>query len=392
MRDEKRAEAVDLAADIAALRVEFKARGFYERPISRMLVEWIIHFAIGISGLVAFGMAPSWPLRIAATLFSCYGFIGLATLGHTASHNACSDSRAWNRFVLFLTYPFLVQLSASFWHYTHVVTHHPSPNIVGIDNDCDLRPLFYINQHQQANASALRRFYFRIQGFIFPIALCLNTFNIQRKGWKHVVRELRNPKTRTAFVWADFACMSAHLLVCLGIPMLFFPAKIVVAVYMLWSGLIGIGLFCILAPGHFPAAAVVLERGQKEESDFYLRQTATTVNFRTGFFGRFMCSGLEYQVEHHLFPNVCHIHYPKIEPLVRDLCARHGMPYNMLGWPNAIWQSYRVFFFPKRVLSSVESVRERPLVAPVAHAAHQAGESASDNDNANAAAALARTA
>src|SRR5262249_24344977 len=134
------------AADVASLRAEFKARGLFERPGAPGLAAGAGHPALGFGGLWAFVAVPSLPVRIVATDGSRFGFVGLGTLGHTASHHGVTDSNLGNRLLLYFTYPFLLQLSAVYWHQTHCVVHHPDPNLLGIDNDCDLRPTFYINE------------------------------------------------------------------------------------------------------------------------------------------------------------------------------------------------------------------------------------------------------
>src|SRR5258708_10056310 len=151
--------------------------------------------------------------------------------------------------------------------------------------------------------------------------------------------------------------MLAHLAVGLILPMFFFPPLAVLGFYALRVSAIGCVLFAVLAPGHYPAAAVCLDGSQRDAGDFWLRQLACTANFRTGFFGRVLCSGLDQQIEHHLFPTLSHLQLPRARPLVRAFCARTGLPYNELSWARAIWESYRVFLKPKPVLADVESLR-----------------------------------
>jgi fatty acid desaturase len=258
-------------------------------------------------------------------------------------------------------------MSARYWLYSHVQIHHPAPNIVGIDEDCDLRPSFAINeQHAQPAAGAGKpRFLQRLQWLTLPLLLPFNGFNIQRQAWRRLLRELRDPALRSADAWLDLACMTLHLAVFLVLPMFFFPATSVLAVHLLRFSLIGMALFAVLAPGHFPAEAVCLDQRQRDEGDFYLRQAVATVNFRTGPIGRWLCSGLEYQIEHHMFPSISHVFYRRMSPLVRQLCARHGLPHRQLGWGEAIWKSYLVFLRPKAVSTDVESLRQAPLSAPV---------------------------
>jgi fatty acid desaturase len=90
------------------------------------------------------------------------------------------------------------------------------------------------------------------------------------------------------------------------------------------------------------------------------------VNFKTGFFGRLVCSGVDYQIEHHLFPNVSHVFYPEISPFVQDLCREHGLPYRTLGWGYAIWKCWDAMRDPQPIHKNAEELR---LPAAVSEAA-----------------------
>ena len=96
---------------------------------------------------------------------------------------------------------------------------------------------------------------------------------------------------------------------------------------------------------------------QRTAGDFYLRQAVTTLNFRTGLLGRFMCSGLEYQIEHHFFPQVSYVHLRAMQPMVQAWCEEQGIPYRQLGWGEAIWKSWLAFVKPKAVVEEVEALR-----------------------------------
>jgi linoleoyl-CoA desaturase len=345
----------DMKSDVAALRAAFRARGFYERPTARVVLVWLANLLLAAAALALFVMDPRWFVRGPAIIVSTMAMVALATIAHTASHSALSRSNGWNRIIFYLSYPFLLQMSARYWLYSHVQIHHPAPNIVGIDDDCDLRPTFAINDSD--HGSSKRPFLRRIQWLTLPLLLPFNGFNIQRQAWLRLSRELLNPELRGRDAWLDLACMTAHLAVFLVLPMFFFAPTGVLAVYLLRFSLIGMALFAVLAPGHFPAEAVCLDRDQRDRGDFYLRQAVATVNFRTGPVGRWLCSGLEYQIEHHMFPSISHVFYPQMSPLVQQLCLRHGLPHRQLGWGEAIWKSYQVFVQPKPVLTDVEALR-----------------------------------
>ena len=138
----------------------------------------------------------------------------------------------------------------------------------------------------------------------------------------------------------------------LGLPLVFFPAPVVLLAYVARMLLLGVGMFCIFAPAHFPNEAVMTSLSQRN-AEFVLRQTATTLNFRTGPIGRFLCAGVDFQIEHHLFAGYSHVYYPEISKLVHEFCTRHGYPYRSLGWGEAVLKSLAVFLRPKPLVQKL---------------------------------------
>jgi fatty acid desaturase len=236
----------------------------------------------------------------------------------------------------------------------HVVRHHPAPNVLGKDMDHDLMPWFSIVRDQIQGTSGLRRFYYEhVQWLVFPFALALNGFNMQRAGWIYLFDSLRDPNRRRRDYLIDVGAMLVHYIVWIAVPMAFFPASSVLLFYLLRVGLMGYAMFAVLAPGHFPAEAICLGKVDMVEDNFALRQAVTSLNFRTGFIGRLMCSGLEYQIEHHIFPSLSHVYYPKVSRLIEEFCRENGYPYRTMGWGEALWKSFQVFRTPKAVQSSL---------------------------------------
>ena len=180
-------------------------------------------------------------------------------------------------------------------------------------------------------SSGLRRFYYqRLQFWLFPLALAANNFSIQRAGWAHLIRMLRHSKGQKAAHWIDLGALVMHYAIWIGVPLFFWPMPAVAAFYILRTTLLGYAMYAILAPGHFPAEAQRTTDEARHGADFFAVQTAGTVSFRTGSLGRFLCSGLEYQVEHHLFPNISHVHYPEISVAVQEFCADAGAFLSLL--------------------------------------------------------------
>jgi linoleoyl-CoA desaturase len=341
---------------IAELRSEFGQRGWHRKATGRIVFELLAHVAIALAGILIFMAWHQPAIRALGILISAFGCMGVGTNTHTSTHYGTSDKRWINEALSYLGYPMFLGLSATYWWQKHVVLHHPSPNVVGVDTDSDLLPWFAITADDLHGASGLRLFYYRhLQFWLFPLALAANCFSIQVAGWKYVLGILRHRKGRKAAHWIDLGAMVLHYVVWIGLPLLFWPLPAVAGFYILRNILLGYAMYAILAPGHFPAEAQRTTQEARHDGDFFTAQTAGTVSFRTGMLGRFLCSGLEYQIEHHLFPNISHVYYPQVSVAVRAFCVQQGLPYRSYSWGTALWKSWEVLRTPQPVVGALLS-------------------------------------
>jgi fatty acid desaturase len=336
------------------LRREFSRRGWYRKATGRVVLELTLHVAVALGSISIFIMVHNFWLRAASLLLCTMASMAIGTNTHTSSHYATSEKRWLNEFLTYFGYPFFLGVPATWWWHKHVVVHHPSPNIMGVDGDADLLPWFAMTEADIAGSRGWRRFYFRhVQFWFFPVALALNGFNMQKSGWLYLAGALADPGTRKRAHWYDLCSMLLHYAANVAIPLLFFPAGYVLAFYALRISLMGYAMYAVLAPGHFPAEAARLSPEALDSADYLLLQTATSVNFRTGFIGRLVCSGLEYQIEHHLFPNISHCFYPRVSEVVREFCRDHGLPYRSYGWGEVLLKSWTVLRRPQPVAERI---------------------------------------
>lgn len=334
---------------LAVLRRELVERGFYEKQPVKVVLEMLFKLFLAAGGMYVFIVAANPWVRICAIIISTAGSIGVGTSTHTSSHNATSDKKWVNDWLTYFGYPFFLGFSATYWWNQHIAIHHPSPNVIGVDFDADLSPWFAVTEEDLARSSGLRRIYYeKFQWLAFPIALFLYGFQTQRLGLVYVFKSLLDPKRRKRAHFIDLGALVLHFSLTMILPLFFFGWKPVLAIYIIRIGLMGYATFFILGPGHLPAEAVYIRRDLKNE-DHLLSQTATTVNFRTGIIGRMICSGLEYQVEHHLFPNLCHFYYPQVSVIVERFCHEQGLPYRSYGWGHALWKCWMIFRKPQRI-------------------------------------------
>jgi linoleoyl-CoA desaturase len=333
------------------LRREFARRDWDRKATKRIVFELTIHVAIAVAGIVIFMDFHNTGVRVFGILVSTFGCMGVGTNTHTSTHYGTSDKRWVNEALSYLGYPMFLGLSATYWWHKHVVLHHPAPNVVGVDSDADLLPWFAFTADEIRASSGLRRFYYeRLQFWLFPLALALNNFGLQKCSWTHLIPILCHSTGRKSAHWIDLSAMALHYVIWIGVPLFFLPLPAVAGFYILRTILLGYAMYAILAPGHFPAEAQRMTSEARNSVGFFAVQTAGTVSFRTGLLGRFLCSGLEYQVEHHLFPNISHVHYPEVSVVVQKFCAEHGLSYRSYSWAMALWKSWAVLRFPQQVV------------------------------------------
>lgn len=340
--------AADLLAD---LQKPLREHGWDRKPTGRMLAELLGHTAIAVTGVVIAVLAdhPVW--RASGLLVSTLGTMGVATNSHTSSHYATSDRRWVNEALTYFGCPFFLGFSATYWWDKHL-RHHPVPNVIGMDADLPFWPLFALTDEEVRRSRGLRRLYYtRLQWLVLPFALAGQTFSMQASGWRFLVRTLWIARRRRPAHLIDLAMLVLHLAAALVAPMVLLSPAQGAALYAARFALFGYAIFFVFGPAHLPAEAPFTTRAGLTP-DRAQRQVRATLDFRTGRLGTFVCSGLQYQIEHHLFPSVSHVHYPAMSRVVEELCRRRRLPYRRLGWGEGIWKAFLAFKVPKPLLDA----------------------------------------
>ncbi len=344
---------------LSELRALIRQEGLDRPTPVPALAVLLFHVATMLGGIAVFLLFEVLWIRVLALLVSTYGALGIGMTGHNASHYAVTGLKTIDRGLTYLTMTVCNGIAATFWRHKHVRLHHVAPNNIGVDSDIDLMPFFALSQEEVAQATGWRRKFFRIQHWIFPLAVSLNMLNLKLQGVSYLIGELRGQRRWRATVWVDIACLSLHVTAFLIVPALFFPIWQVIGFYVLREVLHGYVLFAVAAPAHFPAEARFV-KADSEGSGLLARQIYTTVNFRTGFWGRLVCLGAEYQIEHHLLPEANPLKLARTSKIVEAFCHRYGYPYRSFGWGEAIVKSLLALRNPKPTYRIDDLIAHRP--------------------------------
>jgi linoleoyl-CoA desaturase len=309
----------------------FQRTGRRQRDLPRMYLKTAILLAAfaALYFLLVFVARTWWegiPLAI---------LLGLTTAGigfnvqHDGGHQAYSD-HAWVNKLMALTLD-LIGGSSYLWHYKHGVYHHTYVNITHEDTDIDLGMLARMTPHQ-------RRYWFhRWQHlYIWPLyglfVIKWHLFDDFRNAINGRIGEHQIPRPRgwdlATFVLGKFV----FLTLALGIPFLSHRVWVVFLFYGIVAAVLGSVLSVVFQLAHAVEAAefpMPLEETGNMEHAWAIHQVETTADFaRRSRVAAWLLGGLNFQIEHHLLPRICHVNFPSLSKIVEETCHEYGIKYN----------------------------------------------------------------
>jgi linoleoyl-CoA desaturase len=291
------------------------------------MAMYLVPFILFLTGYTSFWMT---------TLLWTITGLGMAGVGmnvmHDAIHNNVTKSEWVNRKIGAVIY--MLCGNSYTWKVQHNIKHHTHTNIDGHDDDIDTGSLFRFHPSQE------RKSHHRFQHIYAPFSYTLMTWKwLLEKDFTQVVKynksELFKAKDQSlASVWTK-------LIVGKGFHMSLFyilPIALGIPWYMvLWGNMVmhvvaGFILSLTFQLAHVVDKADFPTEDEAQERSLLEHQLKTTANFSTkNKLVTWYTGGLNFQVEHHMFPTVNHIHYPKIADIVRKTAEEFKLPYNEYG-------------------------------------------------------------
>jgi linoleoyl-CoA desaturase len=273
-------------------------------------------------------IATSWwqavPLAISLALaMAGVGF----NIQHDGNHGAYSRHGGVNRAAALSLN--LLGGDAYFWRYKHNIAHHSYPNVSGSDDDIRLGPLARVSPHQP------RYWFHRFQHFYVWALYALLAINWQLAGdFRAMVRpgvgDTRVSRPRGWNLFYFCAGKVSFLTLAFVIPLLRHHLLPAIGIYLLTTSVLGFTLAVVFQLAHCVEEANfrIPDGSRRIDRDFTAHQVETSVDFaRDNRLLTWYLGGLNFQVEHHLFPKTCHIHYPAISPIVEATCRDHGISH-----------------------------------------------------------------
>jgi linoleoyl-CoA desaturase len=311
----------------------FDERGCSRRDARCMYVKTAVIMLWLAGSYVGLLLAPNWWVGAALAVS-----LGLAMAGvgfnvqHDGGHGAYSVHPWVNR--IMARSLDLLGGNAYFWHFKHNIAHHTHTNISGQDDDISLGVLGRLSPHDPWRPP------YRYQHLYVWALYALLALEWQTTGeFRNLLTKTHSGMTRVpplsrnqkALFWIFKVTFFG---LAFGIPLLLHRSVgAVLGAYVISTVTLGLTLATVFQLAHCVEGADfarVPEETPLLQREWAVHQVESTVDFAPA--NRLLAwylGGLNFQIEHHLFPRVCHVHYPALAPIVEDVCRNHGIRYGV---------------------------------------------------------------
>ncbi|HWY37585.1 MAG TPA: acyl-CoA desaturase [Bacteroidia bacterium] len=290
--------------------------------IAVYIVPFILMLTLPLSGWVIF------PLSVAMG-------IGMAGIGMSVMHDAVHGSfskKGWlNK--LFGTTMYFIGGNTFNWKVQHNMLHHTYTNIEGFDEDIEPKGSLRLSKHRPLKK--IHRFQYIYAFFLYCFMSLSRIFTETRQLIKYNkagITKQQGSTPKKEMVKLILGKIT-YLAIILGLPLIFsgFSWWLIILGFLIMHFIAGIFMSTVFQMAHL-VEEVDQPLPNKEgiiENEWTIHELETTANFSRGsrLLG-WMIGGLNFQIEHHLFPNICHVHYRAISPIVERTVKEFGLRYN----------------------------------------------------------------
>lgn len=311
-------------------KIEVHANTIMRLKTVCMLSLYFIPYLLIVTGVAAVSPWVFYPLW----LIMGVGIVGIGTgIMHDSNHGAYSKNKNTNAALGGLL-NFIGGYSRN-WRIQHNILHHTYTNVDGLDDDINGTVLIRMSPHKPM--WKIHRYQYIYAWFLYAL---MNLFWVFVKDYNVLFRYEREGLLKKEKITLRKALLELtayklfYLANILLLPILFSGMSIgsVLIGFVIMHLVAGISLACIFQPAHVMETSTFPypPEDRKMESCWAAHQVLNTTNFAPGSrLAAWFMGGLNYQIEHHLFPHICHIHYPKLSGIVQRVAKEHNIPYNV---------------------------------------------------------------
>jgi fatty acid desaturase len=336
------------ANDYVELKKLIKQNGLLDKQPAYYTYKLIVTLGLLALSVVLLFVVHNFWFQLGNAVLFALASAQLGFLGHDGGHRQVFHSTGKNEILTLITGNLFIGMSNGWWLNKHNA-HHSHPNEVDMDPDIDLGVLAFSDEDVRAKKGLERLIVKHQKYFFFPLLTLLGA-DLQRNSIVHLL------KNKEKYRAIEITLLALHHLLYLG--MLFYclnPWQAVIFL-VIHQGLFGLFLGSAFAPNH--KGMPILEKGSRV--DFLRRQVLTSRNVHSGLVNDFWYGGLNYQVEHHLFPSMPRNNLKKAQKIVKAFCIERSIAY----YETSAVQSFREILLFLHEVSSPLRVKKIPATRP----------------------------
>lgn len=289
--------------------------------LSAYVVPFVLVLAVPMSSWLALGLTVVMGFGIAG--------IGMGVM-HDACHGAYSQKHRINQLLAGTLY--LLGSNVLNWKIQHNVLHHTYTNISGLDEDIDDKGPIRLSEGKPLKWYHRYQFIYAFAFYgLMTITMLTNDFTRLYKYHKEGLIKSQNKNMTQEVIKMVFRKV-IYLAAIIGLPLWvtdYSLGQILLGFFMMhWTA--SIILSFVFQMAHVVEGASQPVLAPTMQSDWSVHQLHTTSDFaRNSKLLSWYVGGLNFQIEHHLFPNICHVHYRKLAPIVEQTAKEYGIVYNL---------------------------------------------------------------
>lgn len=288
---------------------------------------WSLYIALYII-MVFFTPVNTW-----VAILGCLAMGGLtAAIGfnvmHDGGHGSFSNNKIWNKIAAYSVNA--LGASGIMWNNKHNIIHHTYTNIDGIDDDIEIKPMLRMCASQKKYF--IHRFQHIYVWFLYTLLLLVWVFESDYR--KYFKKRVGTVPIKKMSLWDHFAfwiAKAGYAFMMIALPIWlvgFLPWLVGFLIIAMSAGFILSIVFQLAHTVEHTSFPTPSADANSIENEWAIHQIETTANFATrNKLISWLVGGLNFQIEHHLFPKVSHIHYPAISKIIKKTCEEYGIRY-----------------------------------------------------------------
>jgi fatty acid desaturase len=310
--------------EYAELKQLIKQKGLLHKQPSYYTGQILLILSLLALSLTFVVLIDTLWLQLLNAAFLAFVFAQIGFIGHDAGHRQIFGATGKNE-ITGLAVNFLLGTSRSWWIDKHN-RHHSNPNQLDVDPDISI-PVLAFSEEQARTKRGVLRFVVRYQAYLLFPLLALEGLGLRVASFHFMAR------TRTTYILPELFLATVHFVLYFGFLFSVLSVWQATAFIVVHQALFGLYVGSTFAINH--KGMLILDKDSK--MDFLRRQVLTSRNVKPNPLIDFWYGGLNYQIEHHLFPNMPRNKLPEARKIVKAFCQAHSVSY----CEESVLQSYR---------------------------------------------------